>query len=167
MPEAMLARVNVAVLVEEAVGSPWKEYMRMSCIPRKFLLACALSPLIRVPPLARGMLRANWVFTAFVSPGFVVESLPRSSDEHDDITPSPARATVPMRKKLLSFFIKMNVFVNVDALVFKPRTLRFQAFLVVFCKRSRFAVQKLSFCSPKGLVLRSKRSPLAPQKESF
>ena len=167
MPEVMSASLNVAVQVEPAAGVALKEYMRMPSIPRKFLLACAFWSLIRVPPLARGMLRANCVFTALVSPGFVVVPLPRSSDEHDDITPSPARATVPMRKKLFSFFIKMNVFVNVDALVFKPRTLGFQAFLVVFCKRSRFALLKLSFCSPKGLVLQSKRSPLAPQKESF
>lgn len=51
----------------------------------------------------------------------------------------------------------MNVFVNVDALVFKPRTLGFQAFLVVFCKRTRFAVQKESFGTPKGLLLKCRR----------
>lgn len=34
-------------------------------------------------------------------------------------------------------------------------------------KRSPFAFQKGSFCSPKGVLLHGKRSPFAPQKESF
>ena len=36
-----------------------------------------------------------------------------------------------------------------------------------FSKRSPFALQKESFCSPKGVLLLSKRSPFTHQKESF
>ena len=34
-------------------------------------------------------------------------------------------------------------------------------------KRSPFAVQKESFCSPKGVLLHSKRGPFTMQNESF
>ena len=34
-------------------------------------------------------------------------------------------------------------------------------------KRTRFALQKDSFCTSKGLLLHTKRTPFASQKESF
>ena len=51
-------------------------------------------------------------------------------------------------------------------MIFEPKCLGFQKGLLLACKRTRFALQKDSFYTAKGLHLEAKRSPFEKAGEN-
>ena len=56
---------------------------------------------------------------------------------------------------------------DIIPMIFELKCLGFQKGVLSACKRTRFAMQKDSFCNAKGRLLHSKRTTFGGQKDSF
>ena len=66
----------------------------------------------------------------------------------------------------LHLIIYMPMNFDIIPMIFEPKCLGFQKGLLLACKRVRFALQKDSFYTAKGLHLEGKRSPFEKTGEN-